>query len=263
MQINDLIVLADNAAASKFFGVTREQALTLMAIAQAEGTHPACALRDYHVINGRPALKADAMLSRFQSAGGKVEWHTLTDSLAKATFSHASGGSVTLDWDIKRSQTAGLGGNGMWKKYPRQMLRARLISEGVRTVLPGVICGFYAPEELPETTALQVREESPAAVVVVEEEKPAPVAPPPDAAPDPTPEGEVDFAPTRFSLEGANAVLVWLAAHEPAVNAFLVSKKWIQEGETFRNLPADKLTTIEAKADAFADAAGIPDRFKR
>jgi len=93
--------------------------------------------------------------------------------------------------------------------------------------------------------------------------KPAPIAPPPVAAPDPTPEGEVDFAPTRFSLEGANAVLVWLAAHEPAVNAFLVSKKWIQEGETFRNLPADKLTTIEAKADAFADAAGIPDRFKR
>jgi len=252
MQINDLIVLADNAAASKFFGVTREQALTLMAIAQAEGTHPACALRDYHVINGRPALKADAMLSRFQAAGGKVEWHTLTDSLAKATFSHASGGSVTLDWDIKRSQTAGLGGNGMWKKYPRQMLRARLISEGVRTVLPGVICGFYAPEELPETPSLPAREENPAAVVVVEEEKPAPVA-----TPAPTPEGEEDF-----DESDADALLSWLADHAPAVNAFLLSKKWIQPGETFRLLPADKLATIEAKADAFADAAGIPDRFK-
>lgn len=256
MQINDLIVLADNAAASKFFGVTREQALTLMAIAQAEGTHPACALRDYHVINGRPALKADAMISRFQAAGGKVEWHTLTDSLAKATFSHASGGSVTLDWDIKRSQTAGLGGNGMWKKYPRQMLRARLISEGVRTVLPGVICGFYAPEELPETPALASREE-PAAVVVVEEAKHAPVA-----APAPTPEGEADFDPVAQSIAETSKIIDWLAAHEPAVNAFLISKKWIQEGETFRDIPADKLATIEAKADAFADAAGIPDRFK-
>ena len=92
-------------------------------------------------------------------------------------------------------------------------------------------------------------------MVVVEETKPAPVAPPPVVAP--TPAGEEDF-----DESDADALLSWLADHEPAVNAFLVSKKWIQSGETFRDLPADKLATIEAKADAFADAAGIPDRFK-
>ena len=37
--------------------------------------------------------------------------------------------------------------NPMWKKYPRQMLRARVISEGVRTAYPGVLGGLYAPEE--------------------------------------------------------------------------------------------------------------------
>lgn len=143
-----MLVLAENAAASKFFGVTKEQALTLMAIAQAEGTHPACALRDYHIISGRPALRSDAMLARFHAAGGTVQWHELTDTLAAATFSHAVGGSVKIEWTPARAIQAGLGGNQMWKKYPRQMLRARVVSEGIRTVYPAVICGFYAPEEV-------------------------------------------------------------------------------------------------------------------
>jgi hypothetical protein len=63
--------MADAIAKSKLFGMqTPEQVLALMAIAQAEGLHPAMAARDYHIIQGRPALKADAMLARFQSAGG-------------------------------------------------------------------------------------------------------------------------------------------------------------------------------------------------
>lgn len=33
------------------------------------------------------------------------------------------------------------------KQYPRQMLRARVISEGIRTIFPGCIGSFYTPEE--------------------------------------------------------------------------------------------------------------------
>jgi uncharacterized protein YbbK (DUF523 family) len=36
----------------------------------------------------------------------------------------------------------------MWKKYPRQMLRSRVVSEGVRTVCPGATSGMYVPEEV-------------------------------------------------------------------------------------------------------------------
>src|SRR5207253_3013162 len=41
----------------------------------------------------------------------------------------------------------GLAGKDNWKNYPRQMLTARVISEGIRTVLPGVVAGVYTPEE--------------------------------------------------------------------------------------------------------------------
>ena len=118
-----------------------------MLLAQAEGMHPATAARDYHLISGRPAKKADAMLRDFLSAGGKVEWHTLTDDCADATFSHPAGGSARIDWTLKRAQSAGLA-TPMWKKYPRQMLRSRVVSEGVRTVCPGATSGMYVPEEV-------------------------------------------------------------------------------------------------------------------
>jgi hypothetical protein len=65
--------------------------LTLCLLAQAEGQHPAVVFRDYHIIQGKPAKKAEAMLRDFIASGGKVEWHALTDDLADATFSHPSG----------------------------------------------------------------------------------------------------------------------------------------------------------------------------
>ena len=81
--------MADAIAKSKLFGMqTPEQVLALMAIAQAEGLHPAMAARDYHIIQGRPALKADAMLARFQNAGGKVDWKSYTDEKVTGIFSH-------------------------------------------------------------------------------------------------------------------------------------------------------------------------------
>ena len=135
-------------AKSGLFGVkTPDQAMALMLVAQAEGMHPAIAARDYHVINGRPTLRADAMLARFQQAGGKVEWGEYTDQRVVGTFAHPQGGSVRIEWTTKMAQDAGLTRNPTWKSYPRQMLRARCISEGIRTIYPGVAIGTYTPEE--------------------------------------------------------------------------------------------------------------------
>jgi len=140
--------LGANIARSGLFGIkTAEQAVTLMMIAHAEGRHPALAARDYDIIGGRPAKKAEAMLRDFVDAGGKVQWHALTDELADATFSHPQGGAVRISWDMARVQKAGLKGKDMYAKFPRQMLRSRLVSEGVRTIWPSATGGMYVPEE--------------------------------------------------------------------------------------------------------------------
>lgn len=141
--------MAASVAKSGLFGVkTPEQALSLMLIAQAEGMHPAVAARDYHIIQGRPALKADTMLARFHQAGGKVEWGEYTDQKVTATFSHPQSGKVAIEWTIDRAKQAGLTAKDNWKSYPRQMLRSRVVSEGVRTCYPGVAIGTYTVEEV-------------------------------------------------------------------------------------------------------------------
>lgn len=149
--VSDMERLATAIAKSKLFGMkTPEEALSLMAIAQAEGLHPAIAARDYHIIQGRPTLKADAMLARFQKAGGKVEWHTYTDDCCDATISHPQGGTVRVLWDMERVKKAEIKNIDMYRKYPRNMLRSRVVSEGIRTVYPGVVVGTYTPEEAEE-----------------------------------------------------------------------------------------------------------------
>lgn len=155
--------MANTVAKSKLFGIQQpEQALALMALCQAEGIHPMTAVRDYHIIQGRPSLKSETMLSRFLASGGKVEWHSLTDQKAEATFSHPQGGSIKLDWTMERAKQAGLANKDIWKGYPRAMLRNRLISEGVRTVNPSIVQGVYTPEELqnmtPELAAVTVEQ---------------------------------------------------------------------------------------------------------
>lgn len=147
--VSEIGKMADAVAKSGLFGMKKpEEAMALMLIAQAEGTHPALAVRDYHIIQGKPALKADAMMARFQQAGGRVEWHKISDEEVSATFSHPSGGSAPITWTKEDAVRAGFWGKDNWKKFPRQMLRARVISEGIRTVFPGVVIGVYTPEEV-------------------------------------------------------------------------------------------------------------------
>lgn len=147
--VNDMQKMAEAVAKSNLFGIkTSEQALALMCIAQAENLHPGVVARDYHIINGRPALKADSMLARFQSVGGKVRWMENTDERVCAVFSHPSGGDLEVEWTMERAKKAELSSKDNWKKYPRQMLRARVISEGIRAIFPGVIAGSYSVEEV-------------------------------------------------------------------------------------------------------------------
>ena len=159
---SDIEKMGTVIARSGLFGINRpEQAIALLLIAQAENLHPATAARDYHIIQGRPTLKADAMLSRFQQSGGTIKWIEMSDKKVEAEFHHPSGGTVTIDWTIERAKEAGLGVKnqrdtqqkangmfGMWGKYPRQMLRSRVVSEGIRTVYPGIAIGIYTPEEM-------------------------------------------------------------------------------------------------------------------
>lgn len=156
MGIADVRVLAENVARSRLFKgfETPEAAFTLMMICQAEGIHPMLAMRRYDVIQGRPALKSDAMLADFAKGGGKIAWKRHDHECVEAVF-EAPGllEPLTVRWTIDDAKKAGLAGKDNWRNFTRQMLRARVVSEGVRMAMPGVVAGIYTPEEVSDFEA--------------------------------------------------------------------------------------------------------------
>ena len=74
----------------------------------------------------------------------------------------------------------------------------------------------------------------------------------------PAAQPQAPTAGTSLAFPWPASVLAWLSANESAVNAFLLSKKWIQAGETFRSLPGERAEQVIARADTFSASAKIP-----
>jgi hypothetical protein len=153
-------LIAKRVAESRLFGLDQAQAFTLMLLAQAEGLPMVSAIRRFHVIDGKPSMRADAMQAEFQRHGGILRWVVTTDAEVQAEFSHPARHPepltvhITLKDMIDKGVAQGFKGlKDNWRKFPRQMLRARAISEGVRMVDPGIVVGIYTPEEVGDFAA--------------------------------------------------------------------------------------------------------------
>jgi hypothetical protein len=147
--------LAQVLSASGMFKAFRGPESTFVAILAGHdmGLTPLTALRGIHVIEGKPTISADLMASIIL-ASGKAKFFrcVLAESNAqKATYeTHREGDPepVRHVFTMDDAKAAELAGKGMWKKYPRNMLRARCISELARMVYPDLLAGVYTAEEL-------------------------------------------------------------------------------------------------------------------
>lgn len=113
------------------------------------GMGPMEALREIHVVKGRPTLSAACMLGRVIKAGITVEWLETSDKAARLRLTRA-GVSYEQAWTIEEAKRAGLlTKDGPWHQYPGAMLRARCVSAAVRAFCPDVVGGggLYTPEE--------------------------------------------------------------------------------------------------------------------
>lgn len=164
--------MAESFAKSNLFGVkTKDAALSLLMIAQAEGIHPALAVMEYDIIEGKPARKAERLLARFQMSGGKVEWLEYSSTVVKGKFSHPHGSTVEIEWSIqdaarvKYFKKGAEGARGTWeplsekynwRSWPRAMLRSRVISEGVRACFPGASLVTLTTEEAQDAQFIEI-----------------------------------------------------------------------------------------------------------
>ena len=238
--VQDMGVMADAIVRSGFYGFkTKDQVIAVMLVAQAENKHPATVMQEYDIIQGRPALKSQAILARFQLAGGKVQWKENSPKKCVGTFSHESGGSITVEWTIEMAKQAGVFKEGSaWTKYPEDMLRARVISRAVRSIYPACILGHYSAEEVQDFEPRVERDITPPRVVE-------------DIAPVIVMQGNEPVTMMPEDVEGVDLFELYVPGNSTAYASFLSINDW-QEGfvNLFKRIKNSKLT-LEEKSEKY------------
>lgn len=135
-----------------------------MDIGDALGVPYTQVMQSMVVARGKMTMSADLMGAVVRRAGHKLRLREDGDSVT-ATLLRADDPDYefTVTWDKAKAQAAGLwGSRGPWQQYPRQMLRARAITEVCRQGASDALAGtVYTPEEL-EGAPTQNAPQSPA-----------------------------------------------------------------------------------------------------
>jgi len=165
-RINDPMLAIKTLGMSIFksgiFGLDKpEQGEILAMQCLVEKKSPLELARTYHFIQGQLAIRSDALLAKYQMSGGKVEWITRTDKLVEAKFErNGQSANIVASIDEYIANGTALGKDGKpkdnWKKWPRRMLTARAVSEGVRLIAPECCFGTYTVEELDQVKPINV-----------------------------------------------------------------------------------------------------------
>lgn len=239
--MQNLQTLGTEFAKSGILGVSNpSQGLIVALTCYTEHISPIEFARTYHIVNGRLSMRADAMQAQFLRQGGRIRWLVSTNEKCEAVFSHPEYApeGVTLSLTIKEMVDSGIAVDGRgqlkqtWKSFPRQMLRARVVSEGCRMLTPGIVAGVYTPEEAGEFG------NTPARTLDLSKPREVPVQAPPEPEPEPEP----------ASLDMEEVLL----EHEETVNLYLRHIGWLsKEDSTWRNLSTGQKNKITAKLDSF------------
>lgn len=153
--VQDLLSLGKMFELSGMFGCNQQgQGTVLVMTCLSEGISPLRFTQTYHIIDGKISMRADAMLAKFVQRGGKYKIIERSETRAAAKF-EKDGNVLDAEFTIEEAQKRHLTisktknkEKDSWLYNPKQMLWARLVSDNVRTLDPGVNHGTYTPEEV-------------------------------------------------------------------------------------------------------------------
>lgn len=130
---------------------TPEKAITIALKARELGIPPMVGFSHIHVIEGKPSMSSELMLSLlYQKLPGVVVNFTETTDKRCAIKAKRPGGEfLEISFAIEDAQRAGLLSKQNWRQFPAAMLRSRCIAAMARVVGPDALMGVsYTPEEL-------------------------------------------------------------------------------------------------------------------
>jgi DNA-directed RNA polymerase subunit F len=169
MSVTDVMTMAEMFAKSGLFEDTKQmaQAFVKVQAGQEIGVAPFLAMTGIHIIKGKPTIGAGIIASRIK-ASVKYNYKViqLDDKACSLDFYEGkdiAGNSTFSVADAVKAGTQNIG------KFPKNMLFARAISNGVKWYCPDVFDGpVYVPEEM-ETIDIPHTEEPPVAPIDYEQ----------------------------------------------------------------------------------------------
>lgn len=150
--LNDKELAATLAASGYFDDSKKSQAMTKVLAGREMGFGPVTSLKNIHFVDGGIEIGGQLIASKIRQSEKydyRIDEHT--DEKCTVTITDTDGGEIgSVTWDIDRAKQAGLTDKHNWKKYPRNMLFNRAISDARRFHCPDVMdVGPYTPGEIP------------------------------------------------------------------------------------------------------------------
>lgn len=144
-------------------GVPLEQGEAVALTCLCEGLTPVDYRRRYHTIDGKPSMRADAMLAEFRlNHGGRHKIVERTAERAALVLIDRDGNEAPCEFTWEEAQQSRWPWKD-WKEAPEKrrlkdnwatptdrkaLLWARCVSDGLRAVCPELVAGVYTPEEM-------------------------------------------------------------------------------------------------------------------
>ncbi len=153
LPISELMNLAKAFAESGMFADTKSaaQAIVKIQAGQEIGIPPFASMTGIHIIQGKPTIGAGLIASRLKGSG-KYDYRVVeaSEKVCSIDFFQGAtkiGNSTFTIEDARKALTKNI------DKFPKNMLFARAISNGVKWYCPDIFSGpVYVPEEMQVVT---------------------------------------------------------------------------------------------------------------
>ena len=230
------------------------------------GIPPLTMCKRYHVIGGKLSMRADFMLAEFHRRGGKSKWLSRTADLAHIRLTPPGGDAeeFRLSWEDAQKEAFPYGGKGVLKTLAAggkpelkaqwatnrgrmQMMAARVVSDGIRAIMPEVNEGRYTPEEFDAEDWTEAGSGSAATASTVETTQ----APAPASVAEPVQDAEpLASREIVAKIEAVAAILVERGAVKSSMIPDLLARRKIESLADLTQADAEEIfSKLEAKAN--------------
>lgn len=158
LSLNEISDISSVFVKSGLFKDTPDQAKAMVKIMAGNelGVSPFASMRGIDIINGKLVPNASLTGALIKRNTNPYDYRVIENSDTVCKIEFYKGGQLigTTTFTMEDAQRAQLTNKDNWRKFPRQMLLARALSEGARNHCPDVFMGaIYSPDELDSVDA--------------------------------------------------------------------------------------------------------------